>query len=118
MASPGKKWLSLFFPTARPSGDEAESLGHRHTGPDAQGLGMPVDGLDRAQQYLQGHNIHAHFVERKGNPGQEILQTAQEKNCNLIVMGSYGYRAVLEIAMGSAVDQIFRSFGGSVMVCR
>jgi nucleotide-binding universal stress UspA family protein len=80
--------------------------------------GNRADALDHARQYLQGKNIHAGFVERKGNPAHEILQTARQNNCNLIVMGSYGHRAVLEIALGSAVDEILRSFRGSVMVCR
>lgn len=76
------------------------------------------DALNHARQYLQGKNSHADFVERKGNPAYEILQTARQNNCNLIVMGNYGHRAVLEIALGSAVDEILRSFRGSVMVCR
>jgi nucleotide-binding universal stress UspA family protein len=80
--------------------------------------GNRADALDHARKYLQGKNIHADFVEGKGNPAHEILQTARENNCNLIVMGSYGHRAVLEIALGSAVDEILRSFRGSVMVCR
>lgn len=80
--------------------------------------GNRPDALHHARQYLQGKNIHADFVERKGNPAHEILQTARQNNCNLIVMGNYGHRAVLEIALGSAVDEILRSFRGSVMVCR
>ena len=80
--------------------------------------GNRTGALDHAQQSLQTKNFHADFVERKGNPAYEMLQTAKQNNCNLIVMGSYGNRAILEIALGSTVDEILRSFRGTVMVCR
>lgn len=79
--------------------------------------GNRTEALDHARQLLQGKNVHADFVERKENPAYEMLQTAKQSNCNLIVMGSYGHRAILEIALGSTIDEILRSFRGLVMVC-
>jgi nucleotide-binding universal stress UspA family protein len=80
--------------------------------------GDKPDIISLARQYLDGKNIRANYVEKHGDVPFEILQTAKESESSLIVMGSYGHRSVVEIALGSAVDKILRMFDGSVMVCR
>jgi nucleotide-binding universal stress UspA family protein len=74
--------------------------------------------IDHAQQYLEKKNIQADYIERSGKAANEIINTAGECGCDLIIMGSYGSKPVIEIALGSTVDDILRKFDGSVLVCR
>jgi len=71
-----------------------------------------------ARQYLEDKNIKADYVEKHGKASFEILETAKESRSDLIIIGNYGHRPVLEIALGSAVDEILRASDASVLVCR
>lgn len=71
-----------------------------------------------ARQYLEEKGIAVGFVERRGKAACEILKTARESECDLIIMGNYGYQPLLAIFLGSVVDEVLRAFGNSVLVCR
>jgi nucleotide-binding universal stress UspA family protein len=74
--------------------------------------------LTRAQKYLEEHGVQATFVEQRGPVGEAILETVSAHGCNLIVMGGYGFSPVLEIVLGSAVDQVLRESQQPVLICR
>jgi nucleotide-binding universal stress UspA family protein len=57
-------------------------------------------------------------VEERGPVGEVILRTAQAYDSELIVMGGYGFSPVLEIVLGSAVDQVLRESRQPVLICR
>jgi len=71
-----------------------------------------------AKRYLERHGIDATYVEKQGNVGQAILEAAAEFGGDLIVMGGYGFNPVLEIVLGSAVDQVLRESRQPVLICR
>jgi nucleotide-binding universal stress UspA family protein len=74
--------------------------------------------LDYPREYLEEKNILADYIERQGTAATEILQTAKNCNCDLIIMGSYGHNPIVEVALGSTVDEVLRAFDGSVLICR
>lgn len=74
--------------------------------------------IQHVQQYLHRRQIHASMIERTGDAALEILQEANLHQSNLIVLGSYGYYPIKEIALGSTVDEILRKFEGAVLICR
>jgi nucleotide-binding universal stress UspA family protein len=76
------------------------------------------DGIAHARQYFESKNVQVDYIEKQGNAVLEILQTAKEHEIDLVIMGNYGYRSILAIALGSVVDGILRVFDGSVLVCR
>ncbi len=76
------------------------------------------DTLARAQKYLETHGVQAAFVKESGPVAEAILKTAEEHQSDLIVMGGYGFRPVLEVVVGSAVDQILRASRRPVLICR
>ncbi len=47
-----------------------------------------------------------------------ILKTAAEQESNLIIMGGYGHSPVLEVALGSALDQVLRASQKPTLICR
>ncbi len=64
------------------------------------------DTLARAQEYLETHGVQAAFVKESGPVAETILNTADEHQSDLIIMGGYGFDPVLEVVLGSeSADQ-------------
>jgi nucleotide-binding universal stress UspA family protein len=47
-----------------------------------------------------------------------IVRTAEAHECDLIIMGGYGFNPVMEIALGSAVDEVLRTSRQPILICR
>ena len=76
------------------------------------------DTLARAQKYLKTHGVQAAFVKESGPVAEAILKTADQHESDLIIMGGYGHGPVLEVVLGSAVDQILRASRRPMLICR
>jgi nucleotide-binding universal stress UspA family protein len=79
---------------------------------------VTLETLARAQSYLDTHGRPATFVKESGPVAEAILKTAKEHASDLIIMGGYGFSPVLEVVLGSAVDQVLRESQQPVLVCR
>jgi nucleotide-binding universal stress UspA family protein len=78
----------------------------------------PADTLSRARDYLEAHGVQAAYVEAHGPVPETILKTSEENACNLVIMGGYGRGPVLEVVLGSAVDQVLRTSQQPTLICR
>jgi nucleotide-binding universal stress UspA family protein len=74
--------------------------------------------LARAQGYLETHGVEATFVKESGPVAEAILKRAEEHESDLIIMGGYGLSPVLEVVLGSAVDQVLRTSRQPMLICR
>ena len=74
--------------------------------------------LQRAESYLQTQQIEATYVSTSGATAKAILTTAEEFCSNLIIMGGYGRSPVLEVVLGSTVDEVLRTSKWPVLICR
>jgi len=74
--------------------------------------------LARAQGYLETHEVQATFVKESGPIAEAILKTAKEHESDLIVMGGYGFSPVLEVVLGSTVDQVLRTSRQPMLICQ
>jgi len=74
--------------------------------------------LARAQGYLKMHEVQAIFVKESGPVAEAILKTAEEHESDLIIMGGYGLSPVLEVVLGSTVDQVLRTSRQPMFICR
>jgi len=72
----------------------------------------------RARVYLETQDILADYVVEKSAPAPLILATAREQDCGLLLMGGYGRHPLLEIAMGSVVNEALRTRNRPVLICR
>jgi nucleotide-binding universal stress UspA family protein len=77
-----------------------------------------LETLAHAQQYLASHGVEATFLEERGPAAGAIAITADEHDCDLIMMGGYGSSPVLEVALGSTVDEVLRTSRRSMLICR
>ena len=57
------------------------------------------------------------LVER-GNPVEQILETADNRDCDLIVMGSHGHGVIEEALIGSTARRVVRRSKKPVLVVR
>jgi nucleotide-binding universal stress UspA family protein len=71
-----------------------------------------------AHEYLESHDVQATFLLERGPVGQVILDTAEAHESDLILMGGYGLNPVLEVVLGSAVDQVLRESCQPMLICR
>ncbi|TEU17279.1 MAG: universal stress protein [Anaerolineales bacterium] len=74
--------------------------------------------LARAQRYLETHEVQATFVKESGPAAEAVLKTAKEHESDLIIMGGYGFSPVLEVVLGSTVDQVLRTSRQPMLICR
>ncbi|HOU15818.1 MAG TPA: universal stress protein [Anaerolineae bacterium] len=75
--------------------------------------------LASAQRYLEEHGLQATYLQQRARSvAQAILQTAEERQSDLIVMGSYSRAAPVEMFFGSAVNQVLRERRRPVLICR
>ena len=44
----------------------------------------------------------------RGNPSDTILETLEQKGCDLVVMGSHGYSALKDALMGGTARRVVR----------
>ena len=57
------------------------------------------------------------LVERE-NSVEQILKTADERNCDLVVMGSHGHGVIEEALIGSTARRVVRRSKKPVLVVR
>jgi nucleotide-binding universal stress UspA family protein len=74
--------------------------------------------LKDARVYLESRGVAATFVSTKGEVPAALLQTAREHQSNLMIMGGYGFKPVLEVVLGSTVDQTLRETEQPLLICR
>jgi len=58
------------------------------------------------------------IIIKKGNPEDHILQQAEERGCDVIVMGSHGHGAIAEAVIGSTARKVLRRSQKPVLVVR
>lgn len=74
--------------------------------------------LQEARDYLAEHRVQASFVTEHGTIAWAIIRTAMLYEVDFIVMGGYGLNPVMEVILGSEVDQILRARRWPVLICR
>jgi nucleotide-binding universal stress UspA family protein len=77
-----------------------------------------ASAADKARSYLAEYGLTADYVLRQGDIGGAILATAVDCGANLIIMGGFGFRPALQLALGSAVDEVLRQFRQPILICR
>jgi nucleotide-binding universal stress UspA family protein len=62
--------------------------------------------------------VAVEHILREGNPSAEILRTARENDCDLIVMGTHGRTGVPRLLMGSVAEQVLRKAACPVLTVK
>lgn len=73
--------------------------------------------LARVRRTLDQHGVTATEVAATGRVTDAILAAAESQRSRLIVVGGYGYAPVLEMALGSTVDELLRRSRLPTLIC-
>jgi nucleotide-binding universal stress UspA family protein len=88
----------------------------------ADGRRVTAGVLEEAGAYAESHGARTTLLlehaEVTGPVAGTILSTAEAHDCDLILVGGYGYSPVVEVVLGSAVDEVLRASRQPVLICR
>jgi nucleotide-binding universal stress UspA family protein len=70
------------------------------------------------ESHAGGGFVTDDIVVVRGNPVEQILAQAEEKNCDLIVMGTHGHGTLADVMMGSTARRVLRRSTKPVLVVR
>ncbi|MBT3321396.1 MAG: universal stress protein [Anaerolineae bacterium] len=72
-----------------------------------------------AHEYFKKHNLPINLIHhKKGIRSEIILKTAQENHCDFILMGGYKSSSLVEVVLGSVVDEVLRQTEIPLLICR
>jgi len=74
--------------------------------------------LKEAEDYLKKYHVQATYLAISGPQPEAILEAAETQGCDLLIMGGYGHIPVLDMVLGSAVDQVLRTSSHPTLICR
>jgi nucleotide-binding universal stress UspA family protein len=72
--------------------------------------------LEQARGYLESRGLEADLVATKGTPADAIVRLAQERNVDLIVVGSRHKRFFERLVEGSVNQNVLQRAGCDVLV--
>lgn len=64
------------------------------------------DYLEQRAQVLRDKGLKVETYLAKGEPAEEILQTALREKCDLIAMTSHGHRFLADLFLGSTIEEV------------
>lgn len=71
-----------------------------------------------ARTYLHSRQVRANYVLSDLPLPEALDHQIREREANLILIGGYGSRPVLEVVLGSVVDQVLREIKVPAIICR
>ena len=72
----------------------------------------------RARKALEARNVAADYVRRRGSVADAVIQAAQERDADILLMGGRGRGAALNLVLGSATTDVLKRSELPVLVCQ
>jgi len=73
---------------------------------------------EQADGYLSQHGVAATFVHHEGDVATNILLTAEEARCDVVVVGTYSYTPIMEMIRGTAVNTMLNNADRPILICQ
>ncbi len=73
---------------------------------------------NKARTYLESHNIEAEYIAPVGKAAINILLAVEKHNCDFIIMGGYGSNQLVELFLGSTVEDVMRHSWYPILICQ
>lgn len=84
----------------------------------AEAEGEGEDVLETARTYLEEHGVEAELVVKQEPVAAALLSAVDQYDCDVIVIGGYGARPVVEMVMDSALNDVLRTSHKPILICR
>jgi nucleotide-binding universal stress UspA family protein len=86
------------------------------TAPD--GTKLKADAQDHVRRYLDIHEVEAEYIISEHGAMDELKKTVEERNVDLVLMGSHGGTVLQQVFIGSALDYMLRESKVPTFICR
>ena len=70
----------------------------------------------KAEKYMEAYDMEKVFLHRTGDPVQQILESVEKEDVDLLAMGAYGHSRIRELVLGSTTESILRHVKRAVML--
>jgi nucleotide-binding universal stress UspA family protein len=74
--------------------------------------------LEHAEEYLDAHGVNAVYTTGLAPVAEAVLGASDQYACDFLIMGGYGRAPVMEVVLGSSVDQVLRESRKPILICR
>ncbi|MEW6408690.1 MAG: universal stress protein [Nitrospirota bacterium] len=74
--------------------------------------------VEDMKKRAEAEGIKAEAIVDEGEPYEVIVNTAKQKDVNIIVMGSHGRTGIMRLLMGSVTSRVIGHAGCSVLVVK
>ena len=74
--------------------------------------------LQRAKSYLGSYAIEVSYEIARGYPEQKIVEQLVNLNHDLLFIGAYGHRRIIEMVLGSTTEYVMRNAPCPVLMNR
>ncbi len=74
--------------------------------------------LNIARKHLTYRKVNAEYIHRRGPVTEAILSTASQSECDFVIVGGYGYAPLVQVLLGSVVDELLRNSTLPLLICR
>jgi nucleotide-binding universal stress UspA family protein len=74
--------------------------------------------INEARSYMRFGGVYYKAHLRKGLSGQNILNFVNEKEIDMVIMGSYGSAPIKEVMSGSTIDYVLDGIQIPVLICK
>lgn len=76
------------------------------------------NALGAAYEYTRQWGVSAECMRGKGPVVPALLRTAAAQKADHLILGGYGHTPIVEVVLGSAVDEVLRKTELPVLICR
>ena len=82
------------------------------------GAKITADVQEHVRKYLDIHEIEAEYMISENGAMDNLKQTVEEQNADLVLMGSHRGTTLQQIFIGSALDYMLRESDVPIFICR
>ena len=83
-----------------------------------EGSKLTAEVQDYVRRYLEFHELDAEYILSEHNAMDHLKQTAEERNVDVVLMGSHGGSVLQQVFVGSALDHMLRESKVPTFICR
>lgn len=85
---------------------------------DASVKGDAEKALEKAKEVLKSFKVRADFVLHMGEPSKIILETARQRDVDIIALGNRGLKGLAKIILGSLSEKVLSESDRGVLIVR
>ena len=84
----------------------------------SDGLNNSENILIETKEYLSSFPIDINYRVTESSIAEEIKQLQQNGEINFVLIGGYGNKPIVDVMLGSVVDQVLREIQLPILICR